>query len=71
MSFTIHKAHICQVLSQAETQKALYSHGIRKRVEESNDNMRLIIRNTRVDFSSDAAAGISQNEASERTIECI
>jgi hypothetical protein len=69
VSYEICQDHIDQASNPNETEKALYVHEIRQKVQEPNDSSGLMLCNERWALSSDAAADISQCRASQRASE--
>ncbi|CAF1060587.1 unnamed protein product, partial [Rotaria magnacalcarata] len=70
-TFKMYWDHICQVPNPDEIEKAVYNYEVRKKAEQSHDLPRLIIQETRLKLSSDAAITIRQYSASTRVVQRI
>jgi hypothetical protein len=69
--YTMYEDRICQVSNLNETEKSLHTHEIRQKAKETNDPLRLIMRNERGALPSDATAVIPQYRASQPASERI
>ena len=68
---TIILRYICQAPNPDEIGKTVFNYEIQNKAKQSHDRPRLIIQETRLTVSSDAAIIVSQYAASMRVIQCI
>ena len=67
----MYQSHACQAPNPEEIEKSAYSHEIRRKAENCHDKPRLIIQETRVKLSSEAAVIIPQYTSSQRSFQRI
>ena len=67
----MYQDHICQAPNLNEIEKIVFNYEIRNKAKQSHDPLRLIIQETRLTLSSDAAIIVPQYAASMRIIQCI